>query len=108
MDYVPYAYNLTYPIPAQLDPASGAMLDSVLTHASLEQKMSMFGSFFVQVLVSGSIQPILDMIKKSQIIAHMTLVNISIPASSSIYFSFMFSIISFSLLPTSEYFDKWF
>ena len=91
-----------------MDSASGVLLNKVLTNASLEKKISMFGSFVFQVLVSGSIQPLLDMISKSQIITHMVLVNISIPASASIYYSYLFSIISFSLLPTDEYFYKWF
>ncbi len=69
--------------------------------------MSMFGSFIAQILISGSLQPIIDMINKSQIIVHMILVNISIPAFASIYYSYLFSIISFSLLPTDDYFDAW-
>ena len=108
MDYVPYAYNISYPIPAQLDPALGAFLENVLTHASIEQKMSVFGSYFTQILISGALQPVLEIIRKSQIIVHMNLVNLSIPASASIYYSYLFSIISFSLLPTDDYFDAWF
>jgi hypothetical protein len=45
-----------------MDTAAGAIFDSVLTHASLENKMSMLGSFAAQVFVSGSLQSILDMI----------------------------------------------
>ena len=70
--------------------------------------MSMFGSYLTQVLISGALQPILEMIGKSQIIVHMNLVNISIPASATIYYSYLFSIISFNLLPTDDYFDAWF
>jgi hypothetical protein len=52
-DYVPFAYNITYPIPAQMDVSSGAFLNSVLLNASLATKMNMFGSFAIQVLISG-------------------------------------------------------
>ena len=108
MDYIPYAYNLTYQIPNQMDSALGALLNNVLTNASLSTKISMYGSFLIQVLISGSLQVIFEMIIKTQIIVHMNLVNIAIPASTSIYYSYLFSIISFSLLPTDDYFDAWF
>jgi hypothetical protein len=91
-----------------MDPKSGAVLKDVLINASLVTKINMFGSCIVQVLISGSLQQIFELIAEFQIIVHMNLVNISVPASVSIYYSYLFSIISFSLLPTDEYFDKWF
>jgi hypothetical protein len=108
MDYVPMAYNISFPIPPQMDSSMGKFLENDLTHASIEKKMSVFGSYLTQVLISAALQPILEMINKSQIIVHMNLVNISIPAAASIYYSYLFSIIAFSLLPTDDYFDAWF
>ena len=87
---------------------SGTALNSLLLNASLATKMNMFGSFFIQILVSGCLQKIFSAINKLQVIVHMELVNISIPAPASLYCSYLFSILSFSLLPTDDYFDKWF
>lgn len=107
-DYVPYAYNITHNIPAQMNVDSGTVLDSILLDASLAVKINMFGSYAVQIVLSGSLQKLFDAINKLQVIVHMELVNISIPAPVSMYCSYLFSIISFSLLPTNEYFDEWF
>ena len=43
-------------------------------------------------------------IKKLQIITHMLCVNLSIPAATQIYFSYLLDICSFSFLPTDEIF----
>lgn len=91
-----------------MDVNFGAALDSVLLNASFAAKMDMFGSFFIQVLVSGCLQQIFSLINKLQVIVHMVLVNVSIPATASLYFSYLFSILSFSLLPTDELYDDWF
>jgi hypothetical protein len=63
-DYIPYAYNITYNIPAQMDVHSGTALNSLLLNASLATKMNMFGTFFIQVLVSGCLQQIFSAINK--------------------------------------------
>jgi len=64
-----------------------------------------FGNFLVNLLLQGSLQQLFSTIKKMQILVHMALVNISLPANASMFFAFLLQVVAFDVIPTDGPYD---
>ena len=56
------------------------------------------GSLVINILLMGPIQQLLDSIKSAQILTHLLLVNVAVPATASIFISQLMSLINLQLI----------
>jgi len=64
-----------------------------------------FGNFLINLLLQGSLQQLFSTIKKMQILVHMALVNVSLPANASMFFAYLLQIVAFDVVPTDNAYD---
>lgn len=65
-------------------------------------KITMIVTFLMTMVVKNQLNAMFSAIKKLQIIVHMVLVSLAIPAVAQIFFSYLLDICAFSLFPTDE------
>ena len=73
------------------------------TAASASVGASISFTIVLNLMVSQSLNRMLSSIKNLQVIIHLTLFNVIIPANASIFFAIIFKIIAFDPIKTSEY-----
>jgi len=83
---------------------SSAMASLDAASASIEQGSAAIGlvTFFVQLLLSGSLALLWGMVNTLQIIVHMPLMNVSMPPNVSTLTSALVSLASFDFLPMDK------
>ena len=69
---------------------------------------SIYFTFFMNLILQGSLQQLLAALKKLQIMVHTMLINVTIPANASIFFGFLLNILAFDVIPLDDTFDSWF
>lgn len=73
------------------------MSDAIMTSVTL----ILIGDFFFTFGISN----LLASIKKMQIIVHMVLVNVSIPANAALFYAHFLEIVNFDILPTDGLYE---
>ena len=93
------------------------MLTSAASAASAKKKGEnansgattlLLGSTAVNLLMAGPLQQILGIIKSTQILLHLLLINVATPASASIFFSQIMSLITLQFWDMGDFFDTLF
>jgi len=60
----------------------------------------------ISVYLKGSLQLLLESVKKIEIMMHMSLMSLAMPGNASIFFSYLFKIFGFDLIPTDGLYDS--
>lgn len=68
----------------------------------------LLGSTAVNIMLAGPLQQILGIIKSTQILLHLLLINVATPASASIFFSQIMSLITLQFWDMDDFFDTLF
>jgi hypothetical protein len=69
-------------------------------------KGSLIGSFLLNLIISGSLSQLLGFIDSLQLILHLPIMNIKIPASALSFFQIMIPIVLFDLLEGVEFIEN--
>lgn len=96
-------HQMRKPIPTQLDPGTAEAIEIVGATAGAGMGASFSFNVVLNLLVSQSLNQMLSSIKNLQVIVHLTLVNVIIPANATIFFSMIFQIIAFDPIDIEEY-----
>mmetsp|Transcript_34941 Transcript_34941/g.42830 ORF Transcript_34941/g.42830 Transcript_34941/m.42830 type:complete len:94 (-) Transcript_34941:1640-1921(-) len=83
------------PLPTQLDPGTAATIQAVGATASAGVGASFSFNIILNLVASQSLNQMLSSIKNLQVIVHLTLVNVIIPANAMIFFAAILEIIAF-------------
>jgi len=94
--------------PPQIDPQVAKITQaasSALTGALGAGYITTFG---LNILLAGSLSTLLNQIRYLQIVVHMTLVRLKVPANAAIYFGALLQVAAFDFVPTDNAYTKLF
>eukprot|EP00347_Sterkiella_histriomuscorum_P006189 403353719 len=99
-------YQISAYIPPQLDPSIQDVIDNLGLGASNSFTSFMTSNLLINIVMSQSLQYLWGMINGFQLISHMPLMAINIPASTQAFFQFVVEISSFQFINTDVIDDK--
>jgi len=68
----------------------------------------MAGGALINIVLAGPLQQILGVIKSTQILLHLLLIDVATPASASIFFSKLMDLITLQFLDMDTFYDEHF
>ena len=95
-------HNMRKPIPTQLDPGTAQAIEVIGTTAGASVGASFSFNVVLNLIISQGLNQMLSSIKNLQVIVHLTLIHVVIPANAQIFFSMIFEIIAFDPVNISE------
>jgi hypothetical protein len=69
-------------------------------------KTSLVGSFVLNIFIAGSLNQLLGFINSLQLILHLPIMNVKLPASSLGFFQIVLPIVLFDILENIEYVEN--
>ena len=67
----------------------------------------MVSSIVLNIIMAGPLQAIFDVVKSTQILLHLLLINVSIPATTSIFFIQLIALMTFKVFDPNSLFIEW-
>ena len=97
---IPNGYKLTVPLPVQFIPKT-------ISEQTVEEQLKglIITNFFLAFAFGISLQELLGLINSLQIVAHLPLNNVPLPANCYFMFDILVKIVSFDFFPIHQYFD---
>ena len=92
-------------LPTMIDPAEASVLEAVGAFASASAGASLTFNFVLNLLMSTSLNSMLSAIKNLQVIVHLTLLSVVVPANAQIFFGAIAELISFDPIEIDEIID---
>ena len=93
-------------IPPQLDPTSAELVTAVTETAESTSTVVVSTNFITNLLLKASLNMLWSMVNCLQIITHVPLMNLKIPANMSSFLEFFMQIATFDFIPSE--FLVWF
>jgi hypothetical protein len=94
----PEIVELVKELPQQINPKLGKQLEIASKALEGSSKALFLGNFALNILLSGAINQMLSALNKLQIMVHLLLVNVKIPANAAIFCQSLLGLVSFELI----------
>ena len=94
-------------IPMQLKPAEAVSLGRLASSISTSTKAVVVSNFIMNLLQGGTLSSLFGAIGKLQIMVHLLITNVRIPANAQIYFSGLLELVTYSIVDTEPLMRKW-
>jgi hypothetical protein len=88
-----------------MSPAIVAM-EKVGDTASNSMNVMLYGNLGLQVFMSVSMQLLWGMVNTLQVVIHMNMLSVIMPANVQYFFSFIVNIVNFKIIPTKDIINK--
>jgi hypothetical protein len=88
-----------------MSPAVVAM-EKVGDAASSSMNVMLYGNLGLQVFMSVSMQLLWGMVNTLQVVIHMNMLSVIMPANVQYFFSFIVNIVNFKIIPTKDIINK--
>jgi len=90
-------------IPNQIDPDAAAAVAQAGAAASSAVGASVTINIVLNLIMSASMNQMLSSIKNLQVIVHLCLLGVIVPANAQIFFEYLFEMIAFDPVDVTEY-----
>ena len=74
--------------------------------ASSSMNYMLYGNLGLQVFMSVSMQLLWGMVNTLQLVIHMNMLSVMMPANVQFFFSFIVNIVNFKIIPTKDIINK--
>lgn len=93
--------EIRQPLPNQLDGETAAMVALAGGVAAAAVSSSFSLNFLVNILMSGSMNSMLSSIKNLQVIVHLALYGVVVPAAAQVFFGYISELVAFDIISVS-------
>ena len=90
-----------------MDAKLGAILDNIGAALEKGSKAVVIFNFVINMILSGALQEMFAAMKKMQIMIHLLLVNVIVPANCQMFFNSLLSLVTYDIIEFGPYITKW-
>ena len=86
-------------VPRQFDPSTEKLVETAVVSAESSSTALLGSNFIINLMVRGSLNQVWSMLNSLQIVTHVPLMDLKMPANMSAFLAFLMEVATFDLLP---------